>query len=585
MRTFWLILLLIAGCVVVRGFIRTEALAGHDTVAYYISQSEFHENIREGTLWPRWQGDGRYGYGDIKLQHRPPLSHFIAEPFIFLTGKRILGTHISIALLVFLAGMGMFLLTRRWLGFPYAVVASVSFITANFFLSNLYLRGAWYEVAAYAAMPWILWTNENLCVPRSKTFRVRGFEIHRRPFFLCLGAMAWASLICGHPQTGLIFALVAISHILLLVIPGKSYKGLIWASLALLGGLLLSAPYWLVFQLELRYVRMQLYDLGLQSYFRNFLSLPSLLFEAWPHQYHTYTGGVDYLGRPIHVEMRSLNAWVLAAIIIAPILWFLKGGRSRSMYPYSLFYYFWIVATIAIALPLSWGVWEVVRPLQYFNFPWRALGVTSFCLALLTALTLKQVFISFQVKRSIRIACVSMLIAFMIANAWPHTGGWASKGYPNEFELQPERIRLQDGIPQHFHTPRWVTDYPKHPASADVEILEGKGKVENSERSSTVWTLNLTADTPVVIQFNHHYYPGWFLESDTFDTIEAEPSLNGLMIFGIPQGCHSLTLCFGSTPERVVSNILALIALIVLLGILGFSINRNRTNASGGDSC
>ena len=571
MRTFWLIVLVIGCCVAVRGFLRTGALAGHDTVAYYVSQSEFHENIREGVLYPRWLGDGRYGYGEIKLQHRPPFAHFLAEPFIFLTGRKILGTHIAVGILVFLAGSGMYLLTRRWLGVACAVVAGVSFVTANYVLSNLYLRGAWYEVAAYSAMPWILWANENLCRPISPKVRLGRFEFRRRPLFFCLGLLAWAALICGHPQTGMVFAPVAATHVLMRTAHNKSWKGLGWTALALLGGLFLSAPYWLVFRMEMPFVRMQLYDLGLQSYFRNFLPLPSLIFESWPQHHQTYSGAMDYLGRPMHFEMRGLNLWAMAAIIAIPVFWFIKGGRSRSTYSLSLLLYFWMIVSIAFALPMSWGIWERLRILQYFNFPWRSLGVTSFCLSILTAIALRQSFLTFRAKKTVRVASVSVLLTLLMANAWPHTQGWAAPGYPNELELQPERLRLQDGIPQHLHTPRWVTDYPKKPATEDVEILDGQGTIKKFKRNITQWSLDLKADTPVVLQFNHHYYPGWRLESTTLKTIDAEPSPTGLMQFGLPPGQYSLNLVFGTTPVRTFASVLSSVALIAMFITLFYS--------------
>ncbi len=583
MRLLWIALTILACLTAARGFFRTEALAGHDTAAYYVSQSEFHENLRAGNLWPRWCPDNRFGYGDVKLQHRPPVSHFLAEPFVFLTGRRITGVHGAVILLIFFAGGGMFLLTRRPLGLPCAAVATTGYVTANYFLANLYLRGAWYEAAAYAAMPWILWANEELT--RSDRDRDDDKAAYgRRIRFFVLGALVWVALICGHPQTGMVFAPLAVSHVWLRLRVREVRRPLAWTAGAFAVGLMLSAPYWLAFRLEMPYVRMHLYDLGLQSYFRNFLDLKRLVFDAWPAQYQMYTGNTDYLNRPIHVEMLGLNLWAIVALAAGPFFWFGRW-RERRTAGASLFFYGWTLGLITFALPLSWGLWERLRVLQYFNFPWRALGVASLCLTVLMAVTLRQFFVHSRLSRAGRAVAVSMVLTALIVGAWPHTVGWS--GQVTEQSLQPENIRLTDGIPQHFHTPRWVKNYPIRPAEQDAEILNGQGIIENLQRGVTEWTLDVRAETAMALQFNHHYYPGWELVSEGGPTVEAQPAPGGWMVFQLPTGEHKLTLRFGSTAARKTADGLGLAGGVLLMGALfsnlfRFGRRKSKKNADDG---
>ena len=320
-----------------RGFLRSDALAGHDSSAYYVSQSEFHENIKSGVVFPRWHPDSRFGYGEVKLQHRPPLGHYLAEPFIFMTGNRILGVHAAMILTVFAAGAGMLLLLWRPLGAQCAAVGAIGYVTANYFLANLYLRGAWYEAAAYAAMPWILCANEELYrtfgVSATSQEGTRKDLFRPRPFFFAIAAMAWAALICGHPHTAAFFAPIALSHLILRSVSARSWTLFFTATAALVCGLMLSAPFWLATILEQPYSRMQLFDLGLECYYRHFLDLGKLLFEAWPLEYTPYTGEADYLGRPIRAEMRGLNLWALAALILAPLVWFSRADVFKKSGP------------------------------------------------------------------------------------------------------------------------------------------------------------------------------------------------------------------------------------------------------------
>ncbi len=572
MRTLLLAMLLLACLAVSRGFFRSEALAGHDSYAYYVSQSEFHENIREGVAVPRWHPDSRFGYGEVKLQQRPPLGHYLAESFIFLTGRRILGVHAAMVVIVFAAGAGMLLLLWRQLGAQCAAVGAIGYVTANYFLANLYLRGAWYEAAAYAAMPWILWANEEL----SRTFgsspsewKMKGCSRFRpRPLLCAAAACAWGALICGHPHTAAFFMPVALSHLIFRAASARSWMFFATASAAFVCGLMLSAPFWLAALLESSYSRLQLFDLGLECYYRHFLDLGKLFFEAWPLEYMPYTGAIDYLDRPVRTEMRGLNLWAVATFILAPLLWFSARRRLKRERALSMFFFFWALATIAISLPLSWGVWECIRPLQSFNFPWRSLGGTSLCLAVLVGLTMRHAFLWFKARPLTKASIAAALAALMIAGAYPHCVGWSSSGYPAEADLAPERIRATDGIPQHFHTPIWVCAYPTSPAVADVEVFGGSGKVENVRRGVTRWTFDVVAETPVVIRINHHYYPGWRFRLNAASEVEAQPSPTGLMLFEMPPGRHAAELRLESTPARGFCDGMAVVAALLLVAFV-----------------
>ncbi|MCP3868414.1 MAG: hypothetical protein GY703_10025 [Gammaproteobacteria bacterium] len=561
MRIGWLLLVLCACLLVGRGFVLNQPLTGHDTAAYYVSQSGYHENMREGTFPPRWHADGRFGYGTAKLQHRPPLIHLLSEPFVFLTDRLILGANLGCMICIFLGGLGMFLFGRRVLGARCGALSAVLYVTAQYFISNLYLRGAWYEIAAYAMMPWVLWTQDAICSREE-------IRTEKRLIFIGMGGLAWAALICGHPQTAAIFFPVTVGYALLHGLSIDRSKCLAMCLGALLLGLIIASPYWLVFRLEMPFVRMQLYDLDLQSYFRHFLDLRSLVFEPWPDHYTRYTGAVDYLGRPVHVEVRALNPWALMVLLAAPIFWFRRDCLARPERLLSMFFYAFAVAAIALALPLTWGLWEYVRPLQFFNFPWRTLAVAAFCLSIVAGASLKLFLHFFRSGPVARNVVVAVLSIFTVAMTLPRTGGWDAPGDLTEADFQPEAVRFGDGIGQHFHTPRWVKDYPERPAVSPLEIMSGQGAVSELKRGATRWTFTLQSTTSVVLQVNHHYYPGWQLRVHGKKPVKAVPSVQGLMQFSLPRGNHLLSLEFIRTTQRLYIDILGWVGFGMAVGLI-----------------
>jgi len=453
-----------------RGLLRTTPLAGHDAPAYPVNQAQFMENLREGVLFPRWSPDTRYGYGQPQMQFRPPLLHYLASPIHAATGNPFLALHLALLGGLFMAAWGAYALARLRLGEGAALVAAAAFVCANYMLANLYLRGAYYEVLASAAMPWILWAQSRENVARRRA--------------LLVGPMAWAALLMSHPAVGFFFLPLAAAHAL-----SEAYRARRWSiaaySAAFLGlGVLLSAPYTWVMLAERPWVRMEIFLTNLDSWRRHFFSLYAWFTERWPATYAEYRG-VDYLHRALHPEMRGLNFWAMAVLIFSPLVWWLtlrrwrcnesgprqlttdytdntacpaqardakknsfsiralreirgmalkfrdvessdNGCDSAELLFGSIFFYAAAWLSVALSLRISLPIWNHISVMDTFNFPWRVLGVTSLCLALAAAYGAALVSEMIE-RRGYRLACVipiAMLILAPLAEAISHSGGW-----------------------------------------------------------------------------------------------------------------------------------------------------------------
>jgi hypothetical protein len=559
------------------GLFSLKPLAGHDAAAYPVNQAQFMANLREGVLFPRWSPDTRFGYGQPQLQFRPPLLHYIAVPIQAATGNPFLALHIALFFAVLMAGWGAYALVRLHLGQWPALVAAAGFVCANYMLANLYLRGAYYEVFASAAMPWILWAQSRENVLLRRTWLV--------------GPVAWTALFMGHPAVAFFFFPLALVHALSEAFLSRRWCIFAFSSLYFVVGILLSAPYTLVMMSERSWVRMEIFLSNLDSWRRHFFSLGTWFTEKWPVTYTEYSG-VDYLGRALHPEMRGLDFWAIVVLFISPLVWWLalrncrlstvdpgfakssaeaSCQRSEKLF-WAVFFYAAVWILFAFSLRMSLPVWNHVALMDTFNYPWRVLNVTCLCLALAAAHTV-ALLAEIMESKGYHLACVFLMALFIIAplaEAFPHTAGWPGPKWLTRAALTPSAIRQHAGIPQQFYTPKWVRSYATQPALSDAQVVEGQAIVTIIERHPTKWRVRVEAASPARIALSHYYYPGWRIHGLNNKFVETEPwGEMGLISFVVPPGKHNIEARFGGTFARRMANVAFFAGLgIILLGAL-----------------
>jgi hypothetical protein len=535
-----------------RGLFRTGLLAGHDAAAYPVTQHQFHENIRAGVLFPRWAPDMRHGYGHIKLQYRPPLLHWLAEPVYAVSGNAFAAINAALILSMIGAGFGMYALGRTYVGRPAALVGVCAYVGFNYVLANLYLRGAYYEVAAYACMPWVLWAQARI------------FATPRANGCTAAAGLAWAALACGHPQTMTLFIPLALAHAAFSWNEHRSAAGLTGAAVGVLGGLLLAAPYLYVAYRELPFVRMELFYTGLEAYTQHFISLKTLVTESWPAAYRTYAW-VDYLGRPRHLEMRGLNGWALFLMAGTPLLWFGPGRLQGAARRRSLFVYICLLGSILLLLPFAGGIWSALPLLHTFNFPWRVLGVTGLCLGMLAGLTAQAVMRIPRLKNHGALLCAAIIL-LMAVGTWHHGHGWPDTGGCSRSDITQAAIVKNPGIPKQFYTPRWVSRYATRPPAQAARVIRGTATVRVENKNPITWQLSINAATAATIAVSHYFYPGWQVTGLGRSAV-TPGSLwpTGEMIFNVPAGSHRVRLHFGLTRDRLWGYAMGMIGLLLLL--------------------
>jgi len=267
-----------------------------------------------GVLFPIWSPDMRYGFGHPKLQFRPPLLQYIAEIIYLICGNPFLSINLTVALFVFIAGFGMFFWCKRLMPPHFALLASCAFLSFHYFLSDIYLRGAYYEVLDIAWMPWILWAQSGIFDHTQKSIP---------KVFLIVCTLSFAGIWCSHPAVATFFMPLSVAYALVIQQNNKNISRLPFYTCCLVFGLLIAAPYVYVSYKEFNLVRLSLFYTEYRSFSQNFVHIVDLLTEKWPFTYVEYRDN-------IHPEMKGINIWAICIFLITPLSWFVSSSHSSK---------------------------------------------------------------------------------------------------------------------------------------------------------------------------------------------------------------------------------------------------------------
>ncbi len=327
---------------------------------------------QHGVLAPRIFPQFGFGYGQAVLNFYAPLAYWPGallaalgvSPEVALAGVIALG-FILAALAAF--GFGNYL-WGPWGG----LLAALAYTYFPYHLVDPYVRGAIPEHFAFIWPPLILWAY-------AVAFRERGPA--SRPGWLW-GALAWAGLILTHNLTALIMAPVWLVYVAVLALWTRNGRGLVSAAGSFLLAVLLSAPLWLPFFAESRFVGLSLAP-G-EGYREHFAPLNDLVQGAFFYRYkvpQATEAGADY-------PLSALTV-VLVVGVFGLTLWRWVTGRARGKsageaLPAAgplIFSLCLVAGAVVMSADPALPIWRALPLIASLQYPWRFLGLAALGLA------------------------------------------------------------------------------------------------------------------------------------------------------------------------------------------------------------
>jgi len=552
-----------------------------DAEIHIFRAAQVERAIVEGVYYPRWAPDFYYGNGYPIFNYYAPLAYHLAAYYSLATGLGVVaGSKFVLVMAAFIGSLGMYLfVANRW-GRVEAMVAGVAWCLSPYiFFLEPHARGEIAESLAIGISPVIFWAFDKVRRDGTKSSVV-------------IAALSLGAVVLSHPLT----ALVAYGFLLVfllwefLITPltlvgsggnNRSSSNLYAVGVAVLLGLGLSALYWLPAGFERDAVRMDYYGIGHYDFRRHFIDLSELIAPAiWSDS-----------GAAFPVFRFSLG-WVQVMLGVFGLATVFNSKLRRSD---TLLMTLGVFAATYMMTSASRGLWEMIPPMRYFQFPMRFLGSAALAIVPLCGMSMRWILLikSKWVGTLAPAVAIGLLVwsalPLMYPPRWSEFGELSSARFHSE-ELQgkwfgttcchdflpvaveyvppPDTFiskQFQSGI-----DPIEKFDRDKLPSGTTVSLVKSRTESE---------LLQITSVNPFDLKFSRFYFPGWKASIDGEDLPIEITEPDGRISVSLPAGKYDLLLEMTSTPIRSLANRISLASVILIVLIL--STNWFATNVDG----
>jgi hypothetical protein len=479
----------------------------------------FYDSLRAGNFYPGWLAESNAGYGDASFRFYPPALYYLLALARTITGDWLAATLLTATSLFILGGLGVFFWARV-LGYGQSAVwAGILYTVAPYHLNQFFQSFMFAEFAGAAVLPFAFVFTEKVC--RERRLRdVAGL------------ALSYALLILTHLPLAIIGSIALLVYAMLRLDFAKRWTTLGWLSVSALLGLAASACYWTTLLFELNWIRADNIDPDpTVDYRQNFVLStfsPDYLNVWWMNILLLTTVAMFWpalalmwkSARPSVCENQAQGRGALKAMGVVVLL------------------------TIAMATPVSRPIWNLLRPLQQTQFPWRWLTLTSIvCPVILAAAIPFWKKLAKGRKRAVAmIAAGTAVLAFAFsASHIIREAYWLT---PSQFERQLNEIPGSQGVSQWW--PAWVHE-PLQSMSSPVEAGDRKVAIDSWEPERRVFHIGEGQSTTARVRT--FFYPHWVATAEG-QALAVSHDKDGAMVISLPGKQVTVTMEFRE-PERV----------------------------------
>ncbi len=520
--------------------------------------------LAEGQWDARWIGEFAHGYGYPLFNFYAPGLYYAAALFRGLGFSYLLSVKCATVAACCLGGWGAWLLGRRFWGSRRAAYwTSMLFVFFPYRACNLNIRGDFSELAAICLIPWALWAFDG-AMRRPSVRRI-------------VAAAAWfAAIVYAHNTTALSFAAFLPLYLLAqwIAAAGPRYwRAASAAALAAIGGLALSAAFWLPALAEKGFTHAEImFKPG--SHFdaaENLLSL-AMLFD---HDWRDYDASAKVTATALMAHGLGWPAWIgIFGALAAAFLPF--ATRSSCRWRRRVFAVGVLLALVLLSmLQISRPFWVHVPLARTLQFPWRLLGLAGAMSALMGGGLAHRLapLVCRAAPRLRRDARIALTIAIAL---------WALPTLRPFHYIYPQDREIEDAILYHFRTTSVLNEFlplssplvlqfddSNSPRGGDLIAVAGPGagsaRIESAGEARSHlrrWRVNLR--DAASMGFGQFLFPGWQARANG-EPVELRPSKDGLTLFDLPAGEFDLELRFADTPVRAAGEWISLLALIAAL--------------------
>lgn len=505
--------------------------SNHDEDTYLYRILEFRDCIASGYWSPQWCAHFRSGLGGPYFSYYQPAFFYSAMlvPPLFDPVQQ---AGLVIWAYGWLGFTAMYLLISRRCGPGVGVLAGTVLLTANYTVTDLYIRGDFSEFCAGMVVPWLL-----LLIDRLLARPQRGTAVG------LVGCSA--VLVAMHPCIALPTYGFLTAGLLLYAAITRRVRAAGLPLLALIGGGFLAAFYWMPVFLEWKYVSLGQAFSGFSHFSNHFIRLSDMLL---PHVTETV----------IPVKL----GWPMLGLLACAATALLRRGRTASPADRRLLYFAAAMLLTCLFLMNSSSrlLWEHLPLLPRLQFPWRLFTLVSVAAACLAGA------IGLYARPAPRIAITAVLLPLLLIQAI--VGSAAIQTKPIRLPKTAEGMAQEYIAPdiQNEWLPRGAKDFgpgrwkPVVTAGIDVHhFIRKQGHLVCRYSASQAGTIVLP----------HYYFPIGWQATLGGEPVQLQSTNQGLMAFPVtPTRDGEIELRFSMTFARRLGLAISALTALLCAGVL-----------------
>ncbi len=490
-----------------------------------IRLSDFHRSIVSSQIPVRWAARLNYGYGYPVFNFLYPLSFYWGELFHLLGFSFVWSIKLVFIFSFILSAIFMFLFATEIFGVLGGLLSAIFYAYAPYRFLDVYVRGSLGEAVSFIFLPLIFWAI---------------FKISQNPkgTYLTVGGVAFACLIMSHNIMALIFTPTVLAYIIFLFIKNKNKSFLILSFLFLILGFSLSCFFWLPAFYDKQFIILD--KIKIANPLEHFPTPSQFLNPRWG--YGPSVPGVT--DRPSYqLGLIHLLGVVLSIFVL----------NSQT----TIFLFIFIVA-IFLMLPASSIFWQSLPLMNWIQFPWRLLAITTFTTAVLAGSIVQM----FRPRLRSWLAAILLLLILLVNFRYARPEYFIDRG-EGFYTTNEATTTVKDE-----YMPIWVKEKPVTRPASRMEVISGQAQIEPVFENSKLIRFVVEAKTGTEIQINTIYFPGWQVKVDNKRIPLNYDNDLGVMKIKVEPGQHQIIASFGETPLRLFADGVSLVSGLILAGLV-----------------
>ena len=538
-------LLLIISILPIISILRVGTYESGDFNIHIYRIMSFYDSLMEGHIMPSWAGELNATYGNPLFIFNYSLPYYVISFFHFIGISFISSMKIYLGLTLYLSGIFMYLWVRELTTNKLAAfVSAIFYVFSPYHLIDVHFRATPGESTIFLLAPLLF-------------LFITKYSNNRKFIYLIFIILFTDLLFLAHPLLAGVFFGLATAYILFINTINRTIKTALFQFLSLSLGFVASAYVWISFILFSSYM----YNLPKSTGITDvpFYPFYELFFSPWRF---------GFLFQGPRGELAQIIGYTQIFVLAISILLLILGKIPQKIRLHLLFWVSLCILTIFMANPISNVFWKHI---DFVGSMLNTFGRLSLALSFLTSI-IAGYFVIYLLKNKRGKTFVFSLVIITIGYTILNWGQRRVIPQINDAVLRKNvwASTITEGTTAYFLNNKWAdinhfwyTELPKQ----HLEVLKGQAIIKEEKRTSTQHRYLVDAKTPLVIQENTLYYPGWVLKSNN-KNIDIYPGKRGIITSKLPQGIQQVELTYSDMSFYAIAKIISLVSFLSLLFII-----------------